>query len=197
MKYILLAALLLLAPPTYAQTDNETVSQWAQQAIPTILNIVPQDFKAQKESNRALFTKEGHDSFYKAMKQARIRESLEANDQTAKVRKMCVTNIEPSPKIDTFWTVTSEILYDFSDGTKTRTEKQKVIALIEDIGKDGGSKFVIAQYIALPASEYEFECNDGAPDPRAARRKEIRKQIRTLEDELRALSGNPQTDVLR
>ena len=197
MRMFLFAAFMLLAMPAFAQTDTESVSEWAQQAIPTILNIVPEDFKEQKENNRALFTKESYNSFYKAIKKARTLQSLRANGQTAKVRKMCVTNIEQSLKDDKIWTVRSEVLYDFSDGIKTRTEKQKIIMMLKDTGKDGASQFVIGLFIPLTASEYDFECYDGPPDPRAARRKEIRKQIRALEDELRSLSGDPQTTIPR
>lgn len=197
MRIYLFAAVLLLTTPALAQTGSETVSQWAQQTIPAILDIVPRDFDAQKERNRALFTKKGHDEFYKAMERARMRESLKSSGLVAKVRKMCVTNVKPPTEKDKFWIVESEILYEFSDSTRTRTDMQKVTAIIEDSGKDGATQLALAQYIAVPVSKYDFKCTDNTPDPHAARKDEIRNQIRALEDELRALGGDPQTDFLR
>jgi hypothetical protein len=192
-------ACLLLAAPAFAQTSSETVSQWAQHAVPTILEINPQAFDAQKESNRPLFTKQGHEEFYKAMKQARIRESMEARGQTAKVRKMCVTDIAARGGKLNEWVVQSEILYDYSDSLRTRTDKQKVTVVIEESTKNGAPKFAIMQYIAQPAGD-GFQCTDNtaaAADPHAARKDEIRRQIRALADELRTLDGGSEADLLR
>ena len=198
MKHALLAMALLMATPAHAETSSVTVEQWAQQALPALLDITPQTFEAQKEHNRALLTKKGHAEFYKAMERARIPQSLESNGQTAKLRKICVTDIKPPSAPKQSWMVRADILYDYIDARKTSTNKQTIAVMIEESqDKGGATKLAVAQYIAVPGNEYDFKCTDGAPDPHAARKKEIHDQINKLEDELRSLGEGSEADSLR
>ncbi len=198
MKHAFLAMALLMATPAHAETSNVTVEQWTQQALPALLDITPQTFDAQKEHNRALLTKKGHAEFYKAMDRARIPQSLESSSLIAKVRKICVTDIKPPPAPKQPWVVKADILYDYMGHQKINTNKQSITVMIEESqGNDGATKLAVAQYIAVPGNQYDFKCTDGAADPHAARKKEIRDQINKLEDELRSLGEGSEADSLR
>lgn len=182
-KILGVVSLLVIASgPAFAAEPPSELPVWAARAVKQVMSFGYEEFEAKKEANKPLFTAPGHSSFYAAMAEAKIPQTM----RRGKMRVTASVQCEPETtrNAEGGWSVRVPVALEYTAAAGVQKQYQDVTLVV--VPGSQGQGYGIEQWVTKSISAGEFSVC-GAAERKKARIGELRREIAQREAELKAL----------
>lgn len=145
--------LIPMVPLTEPNLSTPALLSWVAQAASETMSFSFSNYRRNLQESSRHFTRQGWDSFSKALQQSRIIESIEANTQevSAVPRGAPVLKFEGIVSGQYQWQVQIPMILTFVSGSKTRSDNWIITIVVTRVPRlESPNGVGIAQWIAVP-----------------------------------------------